>query len=158
MCRLSLVQRRPRIKERPKTISKIFSPQQPLRILTEAKGSSNYWPMSDLISDLAWFNISLYPFWLTGLCPNCVLHRSAHGPQTDTYRRAHTHTLRLTESSENKAGLCQCKHGPLLWALFPASYLRSPWRPRAVRGTALAQIPLSGVILRIRICNHAITV
>ncbi len=126
-------------------------------ILIMAKVCSNYWPRSDLISDLVRFNISLYPLWLTGLCPNYVLHWSAHGPQTDICRHArthththkHTHSLRPAEPSENKAGLCQCKHRPLLWALFPASYLRSPWRSGALRGIALARLPCSRVILGI---------
>lgn len=33
--------------------------------------------------------------------------------------------------------------------LFPASYLRSPWRPSALRGTALARLPFCAVILRV---------
>ena len=33
--------------------------------------------------------------------------------------------------------------------LFPASYLRSPWRPGPLRGTALARLPFCTVILRV---------
>lgn len=128
-----------------------FSPQQaPPHILIKAKVCSNYWPKSDLISDLAWFNISLYPLWLTGLCPNCVLHRSAHGPQTDTYRHARTHTHSGPRSRvKTKPGSASVNTAHCYGHSFPASYLRSPWRSGNPRGTAMARVPFSGVILRI---------
>lgn len=109
---------------------------------------SHYQSTSDLITVLLQFNISFYPLWIKGLCPKYVLQWSAHGSQADISARTHTctHTYWTAKPSENKAELCQCKHGPLLWALFPASYLRSLRRSRAREGNALARVPIGAVI------------